>query len=389
MKILQLGKFFPIEGGVEKVMLDLTTGISNREIYCDMMSSASTPELEKPIELGKFGRILPCETLIKLNSTMLSPCMVARLRKICHEYDIIHVHHPDPMAAVALYFSGYKGKVILHWHSDILKQKVSLQFYKPLQKWLIKRADLIVGTTPVYIEESPYLKKFQYKTTYLPIGIDPTIPNAREAEEIRAQYPGKKIVFSLGRLIEYKGFKYLIDAASLLSDDYVVLIGGKGPLEEELRLQITEKGLSDKVKLLGRISEEVKNACFGACDVFCMSSIMKTEAFGIVQLEAMSCGKPVVATNIAGSGVSWVNEHGFSGLNAEPENAAELAGAIAEICNNQAAYETYCNNAKIRYDDFFTMDEMINRCTFIYNNLLHAREVRSIIPAGAQTQTVG
>jgi hypothetical protein len=74
-----------------------------------------------------------------------------------HEYDIIHVHHPDPMAALALFCSGYKGRVVLHWHSDILKQKVLLKFYMPLQRWLLKRAEVLVGTTPIYVKESPLL----------------------------------------------------------------------------------------------------------------------------------------------------------------------------------------------------------------------------------------
>jgi rhamnosyl/mannosyltransferase len=82
---------------------------------------------------------------------MVSPAMVSHLRMIASEYDIIHVHHPDPMAALALRLSGYQGKVVLHWHSDIVKQKKLLSLYLPLQKWLIRRADLIVGTTPVYL----------------------------------------------------------------------------------------------------------------------------------------------------------------------------------------------------------------------------------------------
>lgn len=94
---------------------------------------------------------------------MLSPAMIFRLRKINKEYDIIHIHHPDPMACLALFLSGYKGPVVLHWHSDILKQKMLLKLYSPLQNWLLRRAKVIVGTTPVYVQESPFWKTYSAK----------------------------------------------------------------------------------------------------------------------------------------------------------------------------------------------------------------------------------
>lgn len=111
----------------------------------------------------------------------------------------------------------------------------------------------------------------------------------------------------MGRLVAYKGFEYLIKAARQLGNDCVVLIGGKGVLQESLQALIEEQGVADKVKLIGFVSNEELPGYFGACDLFCLSSIWKTEAFAIVQVEAMSCGKPVVATKISGSGVSWVN----------------------------------------------------------------------------------
>lgn len=158
----------------------------------------------------------------------------SHLEKECRNYDIIHVHHPDPMACIALFLSGYKGKVVLHWHSDIQKQKVLLKFYQPLQEWLLKRADLILGTSPVYLAESPCLQSVQGKTRCLPIGVEPMRPQAERVAAIREKYPCKKIVFSLGRLVAYKGYEYLIEAARFLDDDYVLLIGGTGPLKAEL-----------------------------------------------------------------------------------------------------------------------------------------------------------
>lgn len=368
LKVLQLGKFFPIKGGVEKVMYDLMIGLSERAVDCDMLCAVSKGS-EGTVSLNAHARLIGCKTLKTVAATKIAPDMIAVLRQICQQYDIIHVHHPDPMACLALFLSGYKGKVVLHWHSDIQKQKILLRLYEPLQSWMIRRADKIVGTTPVYLAESPYLRHVQQKTEVLPIGVLPMVPDAEGVRKIRERYAGRKIVFSLGRLVAYKGYRYLVDAAKYLDDSYVILIGGSGALKNELQAQITANNLQHKVILLGRVSDEELPSYYGACDVFCMSSVMKTEAFGIVQIEAMSCGKPVIATNIPHSGVSWVNAHGCSGLNVTPGNSEEMAEAIKAIVNNRETYDTYSQGAMKRYQDVFTKEQMINQCLNIYKRL--------------------
>lgn len=369
MKVLQLGKFYPVGGGVEKVMYDLTTGLCAEGVQCDMLC-AYGGKGEAEIEVSPGGRIICTETLLKKYATMISPRMVTTLRSIASDYDIIHVHHPDPMAALALRLSGYRGRVVLHWHSDIVKQKKLLSFYLPLQRWLINRADLVVGTTPVYIASSPYLEDVQQKCTYLPIGIDPIDPDAEGAKRLREKYEGRRIVFSLGRLVHYKGYSYLVEAAKQLDDSYVVLIGGSGVLHDELQAQIDREGLAGRVHLLGRIADEDLAAYYGACDVYCLSSIQKTEAFAIVQIEAMSCGKPVVSCDIKGSGVSWVNADGVSGLVVEPEDGQALAGAIRRICEDRSLYYTLSGGARSRYIELFKKRQMISRCVELYRNVL-------------------
>ena len=367
LKILQLGKFYPIRGGIEKVAYDLTVGLSEQAIDCDMMCAAIQGS-NRIISINEHARIICCRTWLKAAATMISPAMIFTLRKIHQQYDIIHIHHPDPMACLALFLSGYKGKVILHWHSDIHKQKMLLQLYRPLQKWLLLRADRIIGTTPRYLTESPFLQGVQPKTVCLPIGVDAMCPKAAEVAAIRNRYPGKKIVFSLGRLVAYKGYHFLVAAARYLSDDYVVLIGGTGHLKDQLQQEIETDGLQEKVRLLGHLSDEELPAYYGACDVFCLSSIQKTEAFGIVQIEAMSCGKPVVATNIPQSGVSWVNAHGISGLNVAPGNAEALAQAICQVMKDKQTYHHYAAGAAKRYRELFTKKQMIKQCIEIYMN---------------------
>ncbi len=367
LKILQLGKFYPIYGGVEKVAYDLMTGLSEQGIRCDMLCAA-TKGRSRVIPVNDNASVICCRTWLKAAATMISPAMISTLRKICKTYDIIHVHHPDPMACLALFLSRYKGKVILHWHSDIQKQKLLLMLYRPLQQWLLRRADLIIGTSPVYLAESPHLENTRKEMACLPIGVPAMKTSERMAEMIKARYPGRKIVFSLGRLVHYKGFCHLIEAAQYLDNSYIVLIGGNGKLKDELQEKINTLGLQDKVKLLGRVSDEDLPGYYEACSIFCLSSVQKTEAFGIVQIEAMSCGKPVVATNIPHSGVSWVNAHGISGLNVTPGNAKELAEAITTIVEDENTYQRYAENAGKRYKELFTKERMIARCLEIYKN---------------------
>lgn len=371
VKVLQLGKFYPVIGGVEKVMLDLTRGLSERGIRCDMLcANHKRGESSFSLELNANARIFCMKTLTKKMATMISPSMVLKLHQIASQYDIIHIHHPDPMAAVALLLSDYKGKVILHWHSDILKQRCALKLYSPIQSWLIRRADLIVGTTPVYVASSPYLVNVQNKCTYLPIGIEGLKWNQQRADEIKSKFVGKKIIFSLGRLVGYKGFKYLIDSANFLSDDYVILIGGSGELFEELSRQIVASHLQNKVILLGRVLDEDLPNYYAACDLFCLSSIQKTEAFAIVQVEAMSCHKPIVATKIPGSGVSWVNAQGVSGENVPLADSRSLAHAFERILMDKECYTKYSNGAYCRYFDNFRLDSMIDKCLGIYHKVL-------------------
>ena len=367
MKILQLGKFYPVRGGVEKVMESLTEGLSARGVDCDMLCASFDRQQEmQVVPLNAHGRVFVTPTLRQAAGTMIAPKMIGWLRKHAAGYDIIHIHHPDPMAALALRLSDFRGRVILHWHSDILSQRFFLFFYKPLQNWLIRRAEKIVGTTPVYVRESPDLAKVREKCTAVPIGIDPLQPDPEKVGEIRSRFSGKKMILSVGRLIPYKGYHHLIDAVALLPEDYVLVIGGTGPLHGQLEAQIREKGLQDRVFLTGYLDDAALSAWFSACDCFALTSTMKTEAFGIAQIEAMSCRKPVVATRIPGSGVAWVNEDGVSGINVMPGRPEEYASAIQEVTEHS---ETYGAGAWQRFCRHFTREQMINKIQQLYETV--------------------
>lgn len=368
MKILQVGKSFPGIGGIEKVMSDIFVGISRRGISCDMLCVSLHKRNEK-IQVNKNAIIYTSRSWGSLCRTFIAPSMIWKMWKIANDYDIIHIHHPDPMATLALFLSNYKGKVVLHWHSDIFTQKTMLRLYSPLQSWLIQRADRIIGTSPVYTEKSPYLSEVQQKIKCIPIGVDPLICDLHLVERMRQKYLGKKIIFSLGRLVPYKGYAYLVEAAKFLPDNYIILIGGDGVLKETLEKRIIDNSLENKVVLLGKIQDKDLPIYYNACDLYCLSSIWKTEAFAIVQLEAMSCGKPIVATKIKDSGVAWVNKDGDSGINVEPEDALALSKAIVYLLSNEKRYQEFSQRAVKRYYQYFTKEFMIEQCLNLYHDL--------------------
>ena len=368
MRILQLGKFYPVRGGVEKVMYDLMLGLSERGIECDMMCAESSGK-GNIHKIDTRAKILTYHTWAKVASTTIAPSMINALRAEADKYDIIHVHHPDPMAAIALRLSGYTGPVVLHWHADILKRKSLFKLYNGIQRWLLQRADVIVTTSPVTIQNSEHLEGYRHKAICIPIGIKGLEKDVLGATILRDKIGFRKMIFSLGRLVPYKGFKYLVNAASYLPDDYVVVIGGEGPLLDELVNLRDSLGVHDKVIFAGRIPDEELPAYYTACDIFCLPSVMKTEAFGIVQIEAMSLGKPVVATTIPGSGTSWVNKHGVSGINVKPGSPWQLAQALSDVGGNTEDYNQFSKGARDRFNAEFTLDQMVDRCYDLYAKL--------------------
>lgn len=371
MKVLHIGKFYPFSGGIERVMFDSAEGLSHIVDRCDILCANVEDHVGMDIQINNSFCIYTTKSYAKLMGTVISPSIIFKLRSIMGNYDLIHIHHPDPMVALALFLSGFKKTVVLHWHSDIIKQKKALLLYSILQTWLLKRCAVIIATSPAYINGSFYLTKFRHKCVSIPIGVEPKrweIDNI--VRSIKAKYHGKKIIYSLGRLIYYKGFEYLIDSAMYLNDEYIILIGGGGPLYTTLKKQIESKKLEDKVFLLGRIPEEMMEKYYLACDLFCMSSVERTEAFGIAQIEAMSFGKPVVATNIPGSGVSWVNESGVSGLNVECRDSRGLANAFQQILSDSSLYHKLSIGALMRYKTHFTKEVMVNKISDLYTSLL-------------------
>lgn len=368
MKVLQVSKFYPpVHGGIEQVAFDISEGIANKN--SQPVDVLCVDPIGQRKEDGQYSyKVFRQKMFAQLFSTPLSLSLIFKWRKLRNSYDVIHVHLPNPLAVLALFLFPPRGKIVLHWHSDIVKQKKLLMLFAPLQKWILDKCSAIIVTSPVYGQSSPSLQAYQDKIVCIPIGVDTSVMPVNElmGKTIHEQYKNKKIVFSLGRLVYYKGMEYLIDAAKHLPDDYVVLIGGTGPLLDTLKEKVINDGLTNKVILLGSINYAELASYYKACDVFCLPSIHESEAFGVVQLEAMSFSRPLVSTNIPGSGVAWVNQHNETGIVVEPNDANALANGIISVING---CETYGKGAKARFDTMFTKELMVKNIINLYSSL--------------------
>lgn len=253
-----------------------------------------------------------------------------------HGFHIAHLHLPDPMSHLAALVLPRDVRIVLTWHSDLVKQKNLFRWYRPFLRKLVERSDAVIVPTPAHLTSLPQFADVvpPQKRVVIPFGFDLT-PYQKlhpRTGELRAHF-GDKTIFALGRHVYYKGFEYLIGAMMHVPDARLVL-GGTGPLTAALKDLAAQFGVAGRVTFVGRIPEADLPAYYQACDVFCLPSVETSEAFGIVQVEAMAAGKPVVCCQL-GNGVNWVNQHGVTGLAVPPRDAAALAAAITRLLDNE------------------------------------------------------
>ena len=367
MKVLHVGRFYPLPtGGVEQVIRNIYEGLNEMNVECDVLSYSKT--LHSSVECSA-GTIYRVASLGCIRSTWLSPLFPRYFKRLAADYDIIHLHHPDPMSAVTFFLVRPKAKLVIHWHCNIVRQKIGRFLVAPIIHWLLKKAAAIIVTTPTY-KGTYYLRDYYDKVYVIPIGINDDSDNEHiRYQEIRDSYPERFIVLAIGRLIYYKGFEYLIRAAQQMDDQVLLLIGGDGKDKDKLKNLIKKLKLQEKVKLLGYISEPDLAQYYRACDLFCMSSIATSEAFGIVQLEAMKFGKAIVSTVIPGSGVSWVNADQISGINVKAKDSAALASAISMLQQQPALRKRMGMQGRLRFNDMFTREKMCAKLKQLYQSL--------------------
>ncbi len=373
--VLQIYKnYFPVSGGIEGHIRLLSnelvrSGQFEVKVLVTNLGRATTREVLDGVEVIKAGEN------ITLARTPISWKLWREVSRT--EADITHLHFPYPFGELGYLLFGKSRKMVITYHSDIVSQKGLLRFYEPFLLRALKRADRIIATSPRYIKSSPYLSKFQEKCAVVPLSVDidrfqsvrvEDVERVRRAIEERStsSLRGSPLVLFVGKLRYYKGLPYIIEAMKAIPGR--LLIVGTGPVESSLRAQVKDSHLEDKVLFLGELSDEDLPAHYHASDVFVLPSTYRSEAFGLVQVEAMACGKPLVCTEL-GTGTSWVNLHGETGLVVEPANSKALADAVNTLLGDAALRQHLGKNASERARREFSKESMVARIAELYNSL--------------------
>ncbi|MBI5623155.1 MAG: glycosyltransferase [Elusimicrobia bacterium] len=366
MRILQVGKF-PQEfsGGVERAVFTLSSELAKEhEVEVVTSSLDRSPKTERSGNLT--CRRLP--TWFRLFSTPFSPSLVSHLA--ASRCDVVQLSFQNPLAAAAYLLARPQGKLVVWYHHDVIRQRVLGELISPVLSRVLRRADRIVATSPAYASSSRALEPFKDKTVVIPLGIDPAPLNA-EAElsagrEIR-RVCGSPLVLFVGRLVYYKGLSWLLEAMKGI--DARLLVIGSGPLEAELKAQASHPGLAGKVLFRKVGHAEPLGRYFHACDVLALPSSERTEAFGLVLLEAMACGKPVVTTEL-GTGTSYVCQNGVTGLVAPAQDSSALRQAVRSILSDPGMARRMGEAGRKRMLEQFTLQGMARSFTGLYQGLL-------------------
>jgi len=369
IRVLQINKlYYPWVGGIEKVVQDIAEGLNGRvtmSVLTCQSRGQSNCEFVNGVRVNRAG------SLGMYLSMPVSLSLPYLLKKLAKKQDILHFHTPFPLGVMSYLLVRPKGRLVVWWHSDIVRQKKVLYLYRPFLLRFLKRADKIIVATPQHIESSVFLRPFKNKCQVVPFGINPKrfqINSEIECQigRIRREH-GDRIVLFIGRLIYYKGVEYLIRAMKNVAGKLLLI--GQGPLESKLRTVIAELQLEDKVVFLGRLSDQEMLSYYHSCDVFVLPSIANSEAFGIVQLEAMACGKPVVNTLLP-TGVPQVSIDGKTGITVPPKDTDSLAKAVNMLLNNKSLKEQYGRNGLTRIQNHFTTEKMTDLTLQAYKDVL-------------------
>lgn len=361
--------FPPVMGGVEATINILAEGCRVAFDTAVLVNSGTRKTFQETIDgvsvtrVGEWGRFA---------SAPFSPAFVSALRREAARADILHFHHPNPTGDLARFLVRPGAPAVMTYHSDVVRQKRAMTVYGPLQNWQMARCEVIMPTSPNYVDSSPWLQRHRERCQVVPLGIpmeplEETPAVAARAQALRAQFPGQKLTLFVGRLRYYKGLEFLLKAANHFPGQ--IILAGTGPMEAELKTLARDLHIAERVQFLGDIPDQEKIAWYYAADVFCLPSHLRSEAFGLSQLEAMACGTPVVCCDVA-SGVPFVNKDGVSGLVVPTENPEALGKALGQILSDDALRLRLSEGAFQRARSEFTAEKMCERVMSVYREVL-------------------
>jgi glycosyltransferase involved in cell wall biosynthesis len=393
MKILHIGKYYsPFEGGIENFLSSFLRNSASKNLQHIVLAHDHVLCRKSKVERFPEGTIHRSMTLFKCLFAPISPFYYSQLKSLLQTYkpDIIHVHMPNLSAFWLLFLQSHTAcPLIIHWHADVIpsiKQpflSLAYQLYRIPEQILLKRASAIIATSTPYLETSEPLKRWKNKSFIIPLGLNArTAPDANS--DIRLWQDDIKFrLLCVGRLTYYKGQRYLIEAVSCIPGVELILVG-TGKHHDMYKRQIKELGVEDRVTLSGQASAEQLAYLLQTCDALCLPSIERTEAFGLVLLEAMQYAKPCICTDVTGSGMSWVVQHGETGLVATAKSSKSLQDCIQVLNSDPELARQMGEKGKQRYIQNFNLDQVTSKILSLYNDYLNITNDK---PVSSNTST--
>ena len=368
--ILHISKYYyPDFGGIETLAKSMAEGMTE---YHNVVVCFATDGKDSTDEINGIT-----VHRVKVNFSMMSQDVAfgyySTLKRLMTMYkpSYVHVHCPNPYVyPLVLKVIHPETKLILHWHSDILAKGIVYKLIKPFEKAILKRADLIVATSPNYIHPSSPIYPFKEKTDVVQNGMITADFDKREGDDekiaaIKAKYGNKKLLLFIGRHIPYKGIDWLIDIEKMVKSDCHFIIAGQGPMTKRLKARAT----SPRITFTGRLSTDELRCYTHAADIFTFTSNTKAEAFGIALAEAMYCRCVPVVFHLEGSGVNWVSQKGVTGEEVPLGDLHAYANAIDSLLSNPDKMQQYAEASHQRVVDMFTDEKAVCQMKKIYHQL--------------------
>jgi glycosyltransferase involved in cell wall biosynthesis len=321
--------------------------------------------------------IVKAARALHLASTPLSPAMLRWAGQL--RPDVVHLHFPYPPGDLAYLAMSNRPPLVLTYHSDIVRQQTLLRAYRPLLSWTLRRAARIIATSPNYIASSPWLSRHAAKCVVFPSGVDIarfTQVDPAKVAALRAsivpQNNGSRpasqgLILFVGRLRYYKGLHVLLNAMPDVPGR--LLIAGTGPERDRLQAQAELLGVADRVTFLGDVSDDDLPALYHAADVFVLPAHLRAEALGLSQIEAQASGVPCVSTEL-GTGTSYANQHGETGLVVPPNDAVALAAALNRLLADAELRQRMGAAAQRRAAALFSKERMVDGIEAVYRSVV-------------------
>ncbi|WP_137130538.1 glycosyltransferase [Rhizobium sp. FY34] len=367
MRVLHFFKtYYPDTfGGVERTIHAIAKGSIAHGIETDVLSLSSDPVANSQILDGH--RAQKAKLDFEFASTGFSRDAFKAFSDLSRQADIVHYHFPWPFMDLVHLLKPPGKPTLVTYHSDIVKQKTLLRAYTPLMHRFLSSVDRVVATSDNYVKTSAVLQRYENKLDIIPIGLDeadyPRAPKAL-AEQWQSQFKRPFFLF-VGVLRYYKGIQFLVEAAKGLAADIVIL--GEGPMEVQLKAQVSELGLQN-IHFLGKRSDLDKAALLELCTALVFPSHLRSEAFGLSLVEAAMFGKPMISCEI-GTGTSFVNRHGITGIVVPPGDAKALHQAMQALLTDSGRTHAYGHNARQHYTDKLRSSLMVERYNTLYRKL--------------------